>query len=95
MAGRRLDKMLWYDWLLVIFIWSIIGGSILVRLRDCRTAGAIYMADGWEFVNPIHVYKYNKVNWFGAIVVATIYNAFCPIGAVCYWCYKICTVGRK
>ena len=87
--------MLWYDWLLVIFIWSIIGGSILVRLRDCKTTSAIYLADGWEFVNPIHVYKYSKVNWFGAIVVAAIYNALCPIGAAFYWCYKICTVGRK
>ena len=87
--------MPWYDWLWAIFAWNVAGGFILAISYGCKATGAISMADGWEFVNPIHIHKYNKVNWFGAIVVAAIYNALCPIGAVCYWCYKICTVGRK
>lgn len=87
--------MPWYDWLWIIFVWSLLGGIIPTVSHCYEGTGAISMADGWEFVNPIHVHKYNKVNWFGAIVVAAIYNALCPIGSVCYWFYKLCTVGRK
>lgn len=87
--------MYWYDWLWIIFAWSIVGGFILVVAHCARSRGAIDMADGWEFVNPIHIHKYNKVNWFGTTIVALIYNALCPIGSVCYWFYKLCTVGRK
>lgn len=87
--------MYWYDWLCIIFAWNMLGGFILVIVSSAQTKGAIVMANGWEFVNPVHIYKYNKVNWFGAIVVALIYNALCPIGSVCYWFYKLCTVGRK
>ena len=86
--------MYWYDWLVVIFIWSLVGGFILM-IAHWEGKGAINMADGWEFVNPIHVYKYNHVNWFGAFIITLIYNALCPIGSVCYWFYKLCTVGRK
>lgn len=91
--------MTWSDWLLLIFAWSVVGGFILgialgIAYGNQRT-GAFSMAEGWEFVNPIHIYKYNKVNWFGAIIVALIYNALCPIGSICYWFYKLCTVGRK
>jgi hypothetical protein len=82
-----------YLW--IIFAWSLVGGIILAIASNLQRRGALYMADGWEFVNPVHIYKYNKVNWFGAIIVALIYNAFCPIGSVCYWFYKLCTVGRK
>lgn len=87
--------MPWYDWLWFIFVWSVVGAFILAMSHCCKGRGAISMADGWEFVNPIHIHKYNKVNWFGAIMVAAFYNALCPIGSACYWCYKICTVGRK
>ena len=87
--------MYWYDWLWIIFAWSVIGGFILVFPHCAKTRGAIYMADGWEFVNPFHIYKYARVNWFGAIVLALIYSAICPVGAAIYWFYKLCTVGRK
>ena len=60
--------MYWYEWLLPIFMWRVIGDLILVTARFGVCKGAINMADGWEFVNPIHIYKYNKVNWFGAII---------------------------
>ena len=87
--------MHWYEWLLIIFAWSALGGLIMVIAYDAESEGAMAMADSWEFVNPVHVYKYNKVNWFGAIIVALVYNVLCPVGSVCYWCYKLCTVGRK
>ena len=84
------------DWeflIVIVVLWNYIGLVILL-LNKNRPEGAISMADGWEFVNPIHIHKYNHVNWFGALVVAIIYNALCPIGAVIYWFYKLCTVGR-
>lgn len=87
--------MYWYDWLLDIFVWNLMGGFSLVMACCFSSGGAIDMADGWEFVNPIHVHKYNNVNWFGAFIVALIYGVLCPIGAVCYWVYKLCTFGRK
>ena len=87
--------MYWYDWLGIIFAWSFVGVFILMIAGSAMTRGAIALAEGWEFVNPVHIYKYNKVNWFGVIIVALIYNALCPIGAVIYWFYKLCTVGRK
>ena len=87
--------MYWYDWIVIIFVWSVLGAFILAIAHGVQNRGAIVMADGLEFVNPVHVYKHNKVNWFGAIIVALIYNALCPIGAAIYWFYKLCTVGRK
>lgn len=87
--------MYWYDWLWIILAWSLVGGFVLAIASSLQNKGVINMSDGWEFVNPIHVYKYNKVNWFGAIIVALIYNVLCPIGSVCYWFYKLCTIGRE
>lgn len=84
----------WVFWIWTIVIWSAIGAFILVTAHVVECNGAISMAVGWEFVNPIHIYKYNHVNWFGALIVALIYNALCPIGSVIYWFYKLCTVGR-
>lgn len=81
--------MKWETLVAVLFAWNIIGGFI-----DIIIAGNSY-ADGWELVNPYWVYHYNKsVNWFGAIMLALGYAILCPIGALCYWFYKLCTVGR-
>ena len=87
--------MSWFVWVWIIFVWSVVGGFILKVADSAQTGGAINMAEDWEFVNPIHVHKYNHVNWFGAIIVALVYNALCPIGSVCYWLYKLCTIGRE
>lgn len=52
--------------------------------------------DGWELCNPYYSYRYhNNVNWFGAIILSLVFMALCPIGAVCYWFYKLCTIGRR
>ena len=48
-----------------------------------------------NFVNPKVIYNYLKVNWFGVWLLAIICNILCPIVAIVYWFYKICTVGRK
>lgn len=84
-------------WLGLFLLWNTFGGlfGIIPMICHCDYHGAIGQADGLEFVNPIFVYKHNKVNWFGAIVVATAYGLICPIATLCYWFYKLCTVGRK
>lgn len=87
--------MLWYEWLLFITVWSIIGGFILMVASASAYKGVLHMSHGWEFVNPIYIHKCNHVNWFGAFLVALLYNFLCPIGSICYWVYKLCTVGRK
>lgn len=78
----------------VIVCWSIFGALFRGLFADC-SIGAFGIADGFEFVNPVFIYKYNNVNWFGAIIVSLVYSLICPIGTVCYWFYKLCTVGRK
>lgn len=85
--------MNWIEWLIV---WHVFGAFITFLMWNYSSGlGAVSAAKGIEYVNPKHVYEYNKVNWFGAIVVSTLYGLFCPICTIGYWFYKLCTVGRK
>lgn len=78
-----------------VIAWQV-AGLILIALGKCmRTEGVLRHTRGWEFVNPAYVYTYNKVNYFGAVVVALGYTCLCPAGALSYWFYKACTVGRE
>lgn len=46
--------------------------------------------------NPIRNYKeWISMNWFGVIFFTILLNVICPVYALCYWFYKLCTVGRK
>lgn len=73
-----------------LLLWTFFGGAI------CIIWSLEKDTDGWELCNPYWVYKYYKsVNWFGAIMLSLLYTVLCPIGAVCYWIYKLCTVGRR
>ena len=76
-------------WLYIgLMFWFIFGPIIdIVWLLNKYT-------DGWELCNPYWAYRYHKVNWFGALMLSLLYTVLCPIGAVCYWFYKLCTVGR-
>ena len=52
--------------------------------------------DGWELCNPYWAHRYHKsVNWFGAIILSLAFTTLCPVGAICYWFYKLCTIGRR
>ena len=74
-------------------MWSAIG---FASLLDMAANGEyIFDAEGIEFVNPVFIYKKCRVNAFGAILVAFLFSLICPIGTICYWIYKLCTVGRK
>ena len=48
-----------------------------------------------ELFNPITIYKEHKVNYFGAFLITLFSNCFLFIYAICFWFYKLCTVGRK
>ena len=50
---------------------------------------------GLCFCNPRWIYNHTKTNWFGTTFLAILANvAFGPT-ALCYWFYKLCTVGRR
>lgn len=77
-----------------ILLWHVLGLiCFILSFVKIKWAGAV---ESMAVVNPIVVHKYNKrVNWFGAIVLALVFTALCPLGAAGYWFYKLCTVGRK
>lgn len=79
-----------WGWIVIFTLWNLFGLAICIPwLRD-------RYAEGWELCNPCYSYRYHKsVNWFGAIMLSLLYTALCPIGAVCYWFYKLCAVGRR
>ena len=83
--------------ILSFFAWNVLGGLLGTIPMVCYAGpkGAIAQSEGLEFVNPVFVYKHNRVNWFGAIMVAFAYGLICPIATLIYWFYKLCTVGRK
>ena len=75
--------------LILILIWMLLGTAV------CAIWSSNMRTVGWELCNPYWAYQYHHVNWFGAIILSLLYTAFCPIGAVGYWFYKLCTVGRR
>ena len=81
--------------LTTFLIWNVVGCIILCVGCASAERGPLRMADGLEFMNPTFVYKYTRVNCFGAFVLSLFYSALFPVGAVGYWGYKLCTVGRK
>ena len=70
----------------LIITWSLVGFLL---------ANIFIKSDGFEYVNPIWIYKRFCVNYFGAAVCCILFNLISPIGSICYWFYKLCTVGRK
>ena len=55
-----------------LFIWNLFGIFIVAMCHMVDFGGVFSKTEGFEYVNPIYIYKYNHVNWFGAIVVAII-----------------------
>ena len=73
-------------------IWNLFGGFIqyVVAYNYSLNSNPSY-----RILNPFFIYNYHRVNVFGAIVVALFYNLLCPVISMCYWFYKLCTVGRQ
>lgn len=71
-------------------LWLLVGFVVCI-VWACEKD-----TDGWEMCNPYWSYRYHEgVNVLGAILLSLLYTILCPIGAVCYWFYKLCTVGRR
>ena len=77
----------------LIFVGAIawvVAMIIFAALIDYNWA-----CDGLHFLRPDIIYHNTKLNYFGVGVVWLALNLlFLPI-ALCYWFYKLCTVGRK
>lgn len=77
---------------------EIISACLLVNvvvnflwwLPCCGVAGTY----GLCFCNPKWIYNHTKTNWFGTTCLAILANAAFGPTALCYWFYKLCTVGR-
>ena len=78
----------------VITIWHILGITAYGVIIGFGVEYIDY-AEGLEFLNPIYIHKQARVNWFGAIMLMLFYSALCPLAAIVYWFYKLCTVGAK
>lgn len=74
----------------ILGIWIVMNVIILFIIIMESAEGV-----NCSFVNPIVIYKNIKVNWFGAWLLAIVFNISFPLAAIPYWIYKICTVGRK
>ena len=87
--------------ILLLIFWSFLGLGLLIASTEGEFF--IFNSKGFEFVNPVHIYKESNVNVFGAIFVSILTSFICPIGTILYWFYKIiivgiyklCAVGRK
>lgn len=80
------------DYILVLVSWSIIGFIVLLFMGEGDKIGS---CDGLEFLRINWIYSQYSVNWLGALVLFILFNSLCPIGTICYWLYKICTIGRR
>lgn len=72
-----------------VFVHAILG--VIIAGMVCESG---IDSDGFEFVNPVFLHKRIRVNWFGAVLLAIIFNILVLPYAVFYWIYKLCTVGR-
>ena len=81
------------SWIWTFIITWLIVGNILIFL-----IGSGYSLSSnviFDMLNPVFIYSQHRVNAFGAIMLALFYNLLSPVVSVCYWFYKLCTVGRK
>ena len=86
--------MEWYKIVLLICLY-IIFQVVICAVIVCNTGGPLGQTEGVEFVNPVWWYRNYPVNPFGAIMGALGFTILCPIFALGYWFYKLCTVGRR
>lgn len=86
--------MLWWQWLGGGLFLSVLDLSICI-VMICNAKGPLGDVEGLEFMNPLWWYRNYSVNPFGATMCSLFFTILCPIGAVGYWFYKLCTVGRK
>ena len=67
---------------------NIIGGLVFF----CGVTDGL---DWEELFNPFVIFQKNKVNWFGAWLIAAVSFICMMPFALCFYIYKLCTIGRK
>lgn len=88
--------MFWWQWLVIFIVESLVGMVIISSIIGCASYGSLFhKLDGFELMNPIWWYKNTNVNPFGAAMASLGFTILCPIGAIGYWFYKLCTIGGK
>ena len=79
--------MAWY-WIVLIF-YAVNTGVIAV------VGGATNNLDSIPYlINPVVIYRENKVNIVGCILLTLLRHLIFPYYAIIYWIYKLCTIGR-
>ena len=78
----------------IVVVWNL-EGFFLVALIMSMVSVFSENIRGLEYNNPFVIYRLLKVNMFGAVMIALAFSILCPMFSVCYWFYKLCTVGRK
>ena len=73
-----------------VVIWSALGFILVI----CSN-GTLNETNGFEYVNPKWIWEHYQVNIFGCLCLSILFNLLNPLGTICYWFYKLCTVGRK
>lgn len=71
------------------FIWFAIDMIVMIMINFA------WICDGLSFLRPDIIYHNTKLNYFGTGVVFLVLNLFFLPMALCYWFYKLCTVGRR
>ena len=56
---------------------------------------SIFEEIGVCFCNPKWIYNHTETNWFGTTCLTILANVVFGPSALCYWFYKLCTVGRR
>lgn len=81
---------------MTVFI-TIVGivGWIFTMALCAAMLNAIWVIEGINFLRPDIIYHNTKLNYFGVGVVCLALNLFYLPMALCYWFYKLCTVGRR
>ena len=68
----------------------------LIIVNICMLGEVIKGKASYEaMLNPIAIYKNQKVNVFGCIVLTLLCNITLCLAAIYYWFYKLCTIGRR
>ena len=79
---------------LSLVVWNVMGFFILLPI-------ILKENNYWDqyiemnTLNPIYIYEHTSCNIFGTICLTILVNFLCPIVSICYWFYKLCTIGRK
>ena len=75
-----------FAYIVIIFIanviWWIVATPMAIEIGLC-------------FCNPKWIYNHTKTNWFGTTCLAILANVAFGPSALCYWFYKLCTIGRR